>query len=368
MRRAHNQHGHGRNHRLGRGRQENQDCRIDCPRKSNIFLRHGYASKATLEINADQLDKITKSNLDGTLPFKGFIEGGLFDNNFPKFTAKELDRLILQAMAEITLKANVPYVTKLPAEISNGLVEIVGGYDSCSRGGYSDFLEDGWSDAHGYALMRYLAKNYSDGKAKDTIYIHNKDSATGNKGADTFIVTAKTKAATINTGGGNDKIESFGDSGVVVNGTKSAEKITIVQSSTKKGLVAEVHAGDGKDTLAGGAGKDTLSGGKGADTLAGGKGDDSLNGGAGNDSLWGGDGSDIFLYKNGEGNDTISDYESGVDTIMVLNGRVDAGIADSSGNVTFAVGDGQIVVTGGASQDIEITDKYGNAIRTYKGK
>ena len=577
----------------------------------------GLASKATLVIDSSLVDQITVNDKNGKLKSDACIWSDIYEEtDGSAYFTNYLDRLILQAMAEVALKANVPYVTKLPTEISNGLVEIVGGYDSSSRGGYSDFLEDGWSDAHGYALMRYLAKNYSDGKASDTIYIHNKDSATGNKGADTFIVTAKTKAATINTGGGNDKIESFGGSGGVVNGTKSAEKTTIVQSSTKKGLVAEVHAGDGKDTLVGsdgndfllgeagndslsggkgddtlaggagndkligGAGKDSLSGGAGKDTLTGGgnkdifvyragddlitdydeedkikiaagtisktsvdgknviftigegsltlkdavgktltiidsdgktntsvvsgatkltvtdkttspltaedtvkiinaskrttpieifgnaldntisggsaansihggagndsivgnvgddelygddgndilesgkgndilyggkgsdtldggagadflsgeagnddllggtgndtlsggkgndylsgdKGNDSLWGGAGDDTLWGGDGSDIFLYKNGEGNDTISDYKSGVDTIMVLNGRVDAGIADSSGNVTFAVGDGQIVVTGGASQDIEITDKYGNAIRTYKGK
>ena len=111
-----------------------------------------------------------------------------------------------------------------------------------------------------------------------------------------------------------------------------------------------------------------MSGGKGNDYLSGDKGNDSLWGGAGDDTLWGGDGSDIFLYKNGEGNDIISDYESGVDTIMVLNGKVEAGIADSSGDVTFAVGKGQIVVLGGASQDISITDKYGNAVQTYKGK
>ena len=582
----------------------------------------GYASKATLEINADQLDKITKSNLDGTLPFKGHIDGGLFNKNFPNFVAKELDRLVLMAMAEITLKANVPYVENLPKDIAAGLVGIVGGYDNSEEPSYDYYTSDSenigtnYFGCRGYAMLRYLAKNYSDGKASDTIYIHNKDNVTGNKGADTFIVTAKTKAATISTGGGNDKIESFGGSGVVVNGTKSAEKITIVQSSTKKGLVAEVHAGDGKDTLVGsdgndyllgdagndslsggkgddtlaggagndkligGAGKDSLSGGAGKDTLTGGgnkdifvyragddlitdydeedkikiavgtisktsvdgknviftigegsltlkdavgktltivdsagktntsvvsgatkltvddktkspltaedtvkiinaskrttaieifgndiantisggsgsnsihgaggndsivgnagddylygdagddilsggkgndsifggavkdtldggagadflsgdasnddllggsgndtlsggkgndylsgdKGNDSLWGGAGDDTLWGGEGADIFLYKNGEGNDIISDYESGVDTVMVLNGRVDAGVADSSGNVMFAVGDGQIVFANAASLDIEITDKYGNAVQTYKGK
>ena len=601
------------------GRANINELTVEFGDSDNVDLQFKYdmglASKATLVIDSGLVDQITVNDKNGKLKSNACIWSDIYEDGSAYFT-NYLDRLILQAMAEITLKANVPYVTKLPAEISNGLVGIVGGYDSCSRGGYNDFLEDGWSDAHGYALVRYLAKNYSDGKASDTIYIHNKDDVTGNKGADNFIVTSKTKAATIATGGGNDSIQSFGGSGVVVNGTKSAEKITIVQSTKKKGLVAEIHAGEGKDTLVGsagndllfgeagndllngkagddtlaggngndkllggagadslsggagkdtltggggkdifvyragddlitdyeeedkikiaagiisktavdgknviftigdgsltlqdavgktltlidadgktstsvvsgatkltvtdetkspltaedtvkiinaskrttpieifgnalantisggkgadtlhgaagndslvgnkgndelygddgndylggganndklyggagkdtldggagadflsgdasnddllgGAGNDTLSGGKGNDYLSGDAGNDSLWGGAGDDTLWGGDGADIFVYKNGEGSDLLSDYESGVDTIMVLSGRVDAGIADSSGNVTFAVGTGQIVVAGGASQDITITDKYGNAVQTYKGK
>ena len=332
----------------------------------------GLASKATLVIDSSLVDQITVNDKNGKLKSDGCIWSDIYEDGSAYFT-NYLDRLILQAMAEVALKANVPYVTKLPTEISNGLVGIVGGYDSSSRGGYSDFLEDGWSDAHGYALVRYLAKNYSDGKASDTIYIHNKDDATGNKGADTFIVTAKTKAATINTGGGNDKIKSFGGSGVIVNGTKSAEKITIVQSSKKKGLVAEVHAGAGNDTLAGSAGNDklfgdagndSLSGGKGDDTLAGGNGNDKLLGGAGKDSLSGGDGkdtltggagNDIFVYRAGD--DTITDYDE-EDKIKIAAGSISKTSVDGK-NVIFTIGDGSLTLKDAVGKTLTIVDSDG---------
>lgn len=44
-------------------------------------------------------------------------------------------------------------------------------------------------------------------------------------------------------------------------------------------------------------------------------GDDTLDGGVGSDFLVGGGGSDTFYFETGDGNDTISDFEIGVDLI-----------------------------------------------------
>lgn len=60
-----------------------------------------------------------------------------------------------------------------------------------------------------------------------------------------------------------------------------------------------LEGGDGDDRIFGDAGNDTLIGGNGIDTLIGGTGDDYLNGQAGND---------IYVYRRGDGADTIDDY------------------------------------------------------------
>ena len=65
-----------------------------------------------------------------------------------------------------------------------------------------------------------------------------------------------------------------------------------------------------------------LIGGKSKDELRGGDNNDTLNGGKGNDSLWGGDGADTFVYKAGEGTDTIMDYNyDDGDLLQILDKR-----------------------------------------------
>ncbi len=72
-----------------------------------------------------------------------------------------------------------------------------------------------------------------------------------------------------------------------------------------------LYGGSDKDTLNGGSGHDTLNGGSGDDTLYGGSGDDTLNGGSGRDTLTGGVGADTFMFRVGDGRDTITDFGNG---------------------------------------------------------
>ncbi|CAK0742596.1 serralysin [uncultured Gammaproteobacteria bacterium] len=65
--------------------------------------------------------------------------------------------------------------------------------------------------------------------------------------------------------------------------------------------------GTGNDTLAGTAGNDVLFSDGGNDTLNAGAGDDVLSGGVGTDALNGGLGDDTYLFRRGEGQDTIAD-------------------------------------------------------------
>ncbi|MCC3431585.1 MAG: calcium-binding protein [Microcoleus sp. PH2017_03_ELD_O_A] len=81
-----------------------------------------------------------------------------------------------------------------------------------------------------------------------------------------------------------------------------------------------LFGGRGADSLDGGAGNDSLYGGKGDDTLLGGLGDDFLSGEKGNDFLIGGEGSDRFLLNLDSGIDTIANFDTDSDKIILGNG------------------------------------------------
>ncbi|MEP9360968.1 Calx-beta domain-containing protein [Sphingomonas sp. KR3-1] len=76
----------------------------------------------------------------------------------------------------------------------------------------------------------------------------------------------------------------------------------------------------GNDVLNGGDGNDKLYGGLGKDELHGGTGNDALYGGLGNDKLWGDAGADSFHFSWLEGNDTIYDFNTSQDQIVLDDG------------------------------------------------
>ncbi|MBD2496754.1 calcium-binding protein [Nostoc sp. FACHB-280] len=99
-----------------------------------------------------------------------------------------------------------------------------------------------------------------------------------------------------------------------INGTGNALVNNITGNSANNSL----SGGDNNDTLNGGDGDDILNGGNGNDTLIGGNGNDTLVGGLGNDKLTGGTGNDKFVFNSlSEGSDTITDFSSTDDVIVV---------------------------------------------------
>lgn len=95
---------------------------------------------------------------------------------------------------------------------------------------------------------------------------------------------------------------------IIVFGGDGNDKITVDRNVLR---IAELHGGDGNDTLIGGSGDDLLFGDAGNDVLCGERGNDVLVGGDGNDKLKGGSGRDILIGDagrdtlNGNGGDDI---------------------------------------------------------------
>ncbi|MBC6437930.1 MAG: calcium-binding protein, partial [Rhodobacteraceae bacterium] len=107
------------------------------------------------------------------------------------------------------------------------------------------------------------------------------------------------------------------------------------------------HQGD--DRLTGGADHDRLDGGTGHDTLDGGAGQDTIIGRSGNDVLTGGADRDVFLFKDNFGTDVITDFEDGIDRILIRADGVrfkDLSITGSGTDVDRAA-----VITWGAEGD-----------------
>jgi Ca2+-binding RTX toxin-like protein len=104
--------------------------------------------------------------------------------------------------------------------------------------------------------------------------------------------------------------------------------------------------GSGDDTITGGAGGDLIAGGSGADTIDGGEGADVIFGGSGDDTLTGGTGADHFAFAPGDGNDTITDFNTSEDTINLFLFGGDLTFADLTITATTD-GTGSIITVPG---------------------
>lgn len=85
----------------------------------------------------------------------------------------------------------------------------------------------------------------------------------------------------------------------------------------------KLDGGVGRDKVEGGSGNDVLKGGAGVDIVKGGGGKDKIFGGGGNDKLWGNKGADDFIFKAGDGKDTIKDFKVGQDQINMAGADMD---------------------------------------------
>ena len=142
-----------------------------------------------------------------------------------------------------------------------------------------------------------------------------------------------------------------------------------------------LYGGGGGDTLTGGAGDDMLYGGRQGDTLRGEAGADTLEGGKGTDILEGGAGADTYVFRSGDGADTIRGEDA--ETILVDGNNVvvvnrltfkDAtGFGDFSfsrndaNDVVIAVGDDSVVILAAAYADGRYSIHYGDSDTAWAG-
>ncbi len=130
------------------------------------------------------------------------------------------------------------------------------------------------------------------------------------------VLAGTTAADRIEGGAGNDRInggagddEIFGGVGVDIL-TGDAGNDRIYGEDGNDGVYGGggddfVDGGVGDDILFGDGGNDTLIGAAGNDRISGGIGNDTIDGGAGNDTLNGEAGDDTFIWRSGDGQDTI---------------------------------------------------------------
>ena len=124
-----------------------------------------------------------------------------------------------------------------------------------------------------------------------------------------------------------------------------------------------IYGGEGDDWLVGGEGADTIEGGADDDWIYGGEGVDTITGGTGDDTLTGGAGADKFVFASGDGNDTITDFENGTDTIdlsaiTAITGFSALTITQVGDDTKIDLGTnvGEIILEDFTSTDLDATD------------
>ncbi|SMX28228.1 Bifunctional hemolysin/adenylate cyclase precursor [Pelagimonas phthalicica] len=115
-------------------------------------------------------------------------------------------------------------------------------------------------------------------------------------------------------------------------------------------------AGNGNDRFFGGTGNDIISAGGGNDSIYGGAGFDTIIGGAGNDVMRGDFNADTFVFEDGHGSDTISDFDtntnleqidlSGVSAIANVS---DLNLGSATSGAATQVGADVVINTGGGN-------------------
>ena len=92
----------------------------------------------------------------------------------------------------------------------------------------------------------------------------------------------------------------------------------------------------------------------------------TIYGGKGNDTLTGGSGNDVFVYANGSGKDTITDYTAGKDKIKITGAKISKTSVRGS-DVILNIGSGSINIKNGKGKKLSIYNNATNLTTTVIG-
>lgn len=181
-------------------------------------------------------------------------------------------------------------------------------------------------------------------------YAHNSSydhgtTITGNAGNDTLENNFCNKVS-IHGGTGNDVIEDHFSEYTTIYGGAGADRITIGSRTDYRSDYDYVDGGADNDYIQSNSGHGTLIGGAGDDHI-------SLNGWANNTYI---------VYNEGDGNDTITGFDSN-DTLEI--GTSNYSTVASDGDLLIQVGKGSILIRDNAYKTLNIVTNPGSEITNY---
>lgn len=194
----------------------------------------------------------------------------------------------------------------------------------------------------------------------------NRDVLDGGRGADTadYSVHQQRVVADLADSSRN-AFSAFGDTFISIESLRGSQANDSLRGDDRNNRLwgedgdDRLFGRDGNDLMRGGDGNDMLAGGNGDDRLFGDDGDDVLLAQDGDDTLSGGAGADTFQFFEGDGTDTISDFEVGVDIIEFRN--IDAcslsvDVTAYSGGTRISYGTDNILIEGVGRSDFDLPD------------
>lgn len=194
----------------------------------------------------------------------------------------------------------------------------LGGNDTLKGGGGADTLNGGLGD------------DVLDVDGKD-------DKVSGGDGVDTLFISGDHGVSVHLQAGylgqnGIDYGSAWMRQGKLWSNPDAADSISGVENVIGSDYGDDIYGSNGANELLGGGGNDYIHGLAGDDVLHGGSGEDVLIGGQGADILSGGTGMDFFHFKsaaeslvvNGRPQDTILDFQGGLDQLGILFGHAEA--------------------------------------------